>query len=153
MLTALDIQNKEFTRGMRGYKEEEVDAFLDEIIVDYQNLVNENEALKARLNDATGKVSEYKSTEGAVITTLESAKALMNDIAQSAEKRANLLIKNAEIDAELRVRQANDQVAQLRMEEERVQKRVMGMKNRLKSILEAELVNIESINAEITDEQ
>ena len=32
MLTPADIHNKEFSRGFRGYSEEEVDDFLDEVI-------------------------------------------------------------------------------------------------------------------------
>ena len=38
MLTPLDIHNKEFKRGFRGYNEEEVDEFLDRVIKDYEQL-------------------------------------------------------------------------------------------------------------------
>ena len=33
MITLSDIETKEFSRGMRGYKEEEVDEFLNVLIV------------------------------------------------------------------------------------------------------------------------
>ena len=36
MLKPMDIHNKEFKRVMRGYDVEEVDEFLDEIIVDFE---------------------------------------------------------------------------------------------------------------------
>lgn len=39
MITPLEIQNKEFRRGIRGYKEDEVDEFLDKIILDYEKLL------------------------------------------------------------------------------------------------------------------
>lgn len=52
-LTADDILNKEFKKSMRGYNEEEVDAFLDIIIRDYElfeeqiaKLKEENERFK-----------------------------------------------------------------------------------------------------------
>ncbi|WP_314589471.1 DivIVA domain-containing protein [Paenibacillus terrigena] len=35
-LTAQEIHNKDFGRSLRGYNEEEVDAYLDEIIKDYE---------------------------------------------------------------------------------------------------------------------
>ncbi|MBR3034046.1 MAG: DivIVA domain-containing protein, partial [Firmicutes bacterium] len=38
MITPLDIQNKEFSRAVRGYNQEEVDLFLDEIMADYDKL-------------------------------------------------------------------------------------------------------------------
>ena len=42
MITPADIEYKEFTKAVRGYKEEEVDEFLDLIIVDMENLIREN---------------------------------------------------------------------------------------------------------------
>ena len=38
MLTPHDIEVKEFGRAVRGYKTEDVDNFLDEIILDFQQL-------------------------------------------------------------------------------------------------------------------
>ena len=108
MITPLDIQNKEFSRAVRGYNQEEVDLFLDEIMADYDKLISENQELKRQLEETKGKVDSYKDTEGAVLKTLEAAKSLMNDISASAEKRASILVKNAELDADLKQRQARD---------------------------------------------
>ena len=49
MITPADIEYKEFTKAVRGYKEEEVDAFLDLIIVDMEKLIRENRKLKEEL--------------------------------------------------------------------------------------------------------
>lgn len=35
MLTPIEIENKEFKKGLRGYRDEEVDEFLDIIKEDY----------------------------------------------------------------------------------------------------------------------
>ena len=35
MIKPIDIQEKTFSKGVRGYREEEVDKFLDEVMVDY----------------------------------------------------------------------------------------------------------------------
>jgi len=45
-LTPLDIHNKEFSRGFRGYNEEEVDEFLDQIVAELEGLLRENEELR-----------------------------------------------------------------------------------------------------------
>lgn len=57
-LTAKDILEKEFKTGMKGYKQEEVDKFLDYIIKDYETfhqvieeLQQENLRLKKQLED------------------------------------------------------------------------------------------------------
>ena len=99
---------------MRGYKEEEVDSFLDLLTVDYERVIDDNENLRKQLTDLQDRLEEYKTTEESVLKTLEAAKALMNDISVSAEKRAEILVKNAELDAELLQRQARESVERLK---------------------------------------
>lgn len=57
--TTSDILEKQFKTTMRGYSQEEVDAFLDEIIKDYeqfdkriQELERENRDLRTQVEDA-----------------------------------------------------------------------------------------------------
>lgn len=40
-LSPIDIHNKEFTKSFRGYAEDEVNEFLDQIIKDYEKLLRE----------------------------------------------------------------------------------------------------------------
>jgi len=53
-LTPADVRNKQFstTRLRPGYDEEEVDAFLDEVEAALDELIQENEELKAKLTEA-----------------------------------------------------------------------------------------------------
>ena len=39
MITPKEIEEKDFSRKLRGYDEDEVDEFLDEIILDLQALL------------------------------------------------------------------------------------------------------------------
>ena len=41
-ITPMDIHNKEFSRSFRGYNEDEVDQFLDEIVEEFERLYKEN---------------------------------------------------------------------------------------------------------------
>lgn len=145
MLTPNDIQTKEFSKGVRGYKEEEVDLFLDELTIDLENVLKENDALKQRNEELENKLKEYKDQEGAVVKTLEAAKSLMSDISASAEKRADILIRNAEIDAAAIVRQAKDTVVNLQAEEKMLNERISNLKTRFKALLEGELSHFNEI--------
>jgi len=53
-LTPADVRNKQFstTRLRPGYDEEEVDAFLDEVEAALDELIQENEELRAKLQEA-----------------------------------------------------------------------------------------------------
>ena len=45
-LTTKDILEKTFKKGFKGYDEDEVDKFLDEIIDEFKAIKAENETLK-----------------------------------------------------------------------------------------------------------
>ena len=57
----------------------------------------------------------------------------------SAEKRAEVLMKNAELDAELTVREARDHAERLKEENKILQKRYINFRDRYKKYLEEEL--------------
>jgi DivIVA domain-containing protein len=70
MITPLEIQNKEFRRGIRGYKEDEVDEFLDKIILDYEKLYKENLELKDNLEGMHHQLEQYREIEETLKKTL-----------------------------------------------------------------------------------
>ena len=42
MIAPIEIENKEFKKVLRGYREEEVDEFLDLVKEDYEKLCRDN---------------------------------------------------------------------------------------------------------------
>lgn len=139
MITPADIEYKEFTKAVRGYKEEEVDAFLDLIIVDMEKLIRENKKLKEELQKARGQVDKHISSETSVYETLEAAKSLMNDIAASAERRAEVLLKNAELEASLITKEARESISRLTEEGNNLRVKVETLRARYRRMLEDEL--------------
>lgn len=142
MITPTDIQNKEFTRGVRGYNEKEVDMFLDLITLDLEKIVKENVRLKGEIAAQNEQLEKYKSSEGEVIQVLEKAKALMNDISASTDKRAQVIIKNAEMEADLKVRNAEKKAEQLEQRNDELEKSVLAFRDKYRRMLETELKNI-----------
>ncbi|MBQ8589097.1 MAG: DivIVA domain-containing protein [Firmicutes bacterium] len=149
MITPLDIQNKAFAKGVRGYKEDEVDSFLDLITLDMEKLISENTQLKQQLSKTKAELQRYQGSEGAVLETLEAAKALMTDISASSEKRAEILLKNAELDAELITREAKESVERLKEEAASLENKVSSFRMRYRSLLETELDKLDSLTQEL----
>ena len=143
MITPADIENKEFSRAKKGYNEEEVDDFLDLIILDMEKLIRENKQLKNELSKVHVQVDKHMSTETSVYETLEAAKSLMNDIAASAERRAEILLKNAELEASLITREAKESISRYTDEGNRLKDRVETLRERYKKMLESELERLE----------
>ncbi len=149
MITPLDIQNKEFSKSVRGYKEEDVDGFLDLLTLDLEKILEENRKLKDQVKSLTAEVDRYRSSEGAILETLEAAKALMGDISASAEKRAEILLKNAELDAELIQREAKESIERLNEEMVNMRNRLNIFRTRYRSLLESELEKFDNLSAEL----
>ena len=95
MITPKEIEEKDFTKTFRGYSEDEVDEFLDRIILDIQALQEENAALKEDNERLRKENLDHKDSQVSVMHTLDQAKKLMQDISESAEKRADSIIRNA----------------------------------------------------------
>ncbi|GHU66790.1 DivIVA domain-containing protein [Clostridia bacterium] len=153
MITPAAIQRQEFTRGVRGYREEEVDRFLDEMAADFETLLRENESLKENIRLLTAEIERYRGSENSILTTLESAKALMSDISASAEKRADLVLKSAELDAERIRRDARDSVERMREESNALSRRWELFNARFRNLLETELERFDSSAASILFEE
>ena len=49
MIAPIEIENKEFKKVLRGYREEEVDEFLDLVKEDYEKLCRDNTDLKEKV--------------------------------------------------------------------------------------------------------
>ena len=144
MIRPIDIQEKVFTKAVRGYKEEEVNEFLDEITVDLDSLLNELRETREENSRLVDELERLKSTEGSVVETLQAAKSLMTDISASAEKRTEILLKNAELDAELMLKNAREESEALAKESQNIRARYEDFRNRYKRMLENELQRFES---------
>lgn len=143
MLTPLDIQNKEFKRGVRGYKESEVDAFLDEIMIDYEKMFKENIELKDKIAMLNDQIKQYNKLEETLQNTLVVAQSTAEEVKLSARKNAELIIKEAEENAKKIIDEAKKEALKIREEYESLIKDMLVFKTRFKTLLQSQL---ESLN-------
>lgn len=152
MIRPIDIQEKQFSRAVRGYKEEEVNVFLDEITLDLERLINELRQTKEENSRLVEELERHRGSEGTVLETLEAAKTLMADISASAEKRAEILLKNAELDAQLMQKEAKEMADRISEESSLMKARYIDFRSRYKKLLESELQRFESLSGDIFPE-
>lgn len=149
MITPADIQNKEFTKGFRGYDEEEVDMFLDLITLDLEKLMKENLNLKAQIATLKKDQDSIGGSDLTVKETLETAKRIMDDLAVSSEKRAKVLVENAEMDAAIIIKDAKMKAEQVAAESSQLTRSYEEFKREYKNLLTKHLEEFESISANI----
>lgn len=95
MLTPMDIHNKEFKKGFRGYSEEDVDAFMETIAGDYEKVYREYCELKERCDTLQDKLSQYERMESTMNSTLMLAQQTAETVKVTAKKEADLILQEA----------------------------------------------------------
>ena len=139
MLTPLEIHNKEFKRGFRGYNEEEVDEFLDRVIKDYETLYRENMDLKETIERLNSKLEHYQHMENTLHSTLVIAQETAEEVKLNAKKETELIMKEAEIRAQKLIDEALAKVRKLTGEYEELQKQSQVFRTRLRTLLQAQM--------------
>ncbi len=62
-LTPVDIHNKEFSRKIRGYDEDEVNSFLDQIIKEFEIILREKKELEDKLAGTNERLGHFSTIE------------------------------------------------------------------------------------------
>ena len=152
MITPEQISEKEFKKGFRGYSEEEVDIFLDQVKEDYEALVKENEAVKEKISMYKEQVSKYSSIEETLKETLITAQSAAEDTTSAANKKARVIVQEAELQAKQIIDNANNKVVEIRNEYEALVKEFKVFRIKFKSLLEDEMQNVDDIFSNTVDE-
>lgn len=138
-LTVLDIANKEFKTSIRGYNQDEVDEFLDEVMRNYEVLIRENDELRQSTSGMGEKLEQYRALEQTLQNTLVVAQSTADDMKQAARKEAELIVREAEARARELIQKAEDQVERQRGEIDRLKRETEQFRARVKSLLESQL--------------
>jgi cell division initiation protein len=138
-LTARDVETQDFSRKMRGLDPDEVQLFLKAVAEEIErlnlengNLVEENAALKGRIED-------FKERERTLQETLVTAQRMSEDMKERSRAEADLLVREARVKAERVLEQAQDQLQALENEIGRLRLEKDAFENRLRSAIEEHL--------------
>ncbi len=113
MLSVTDIQNKEFKRAkLGGYNIEDVNEFLEEISSNYQEAVNENYALKDKINALNESVQYYHSMESTIQNVLVLADKTAQDTKQAANAEVAKIMEEAEVNSSTTIELATQKAEQ-----------------------------------------
>jgi cell division initiation protein len=144
-LTPLDIHHKEFRHSLRGYSEEEVDAFLDQVADEFERLFKENIDLNERLEQAMERVRGYQSMEATLNNTLVQAQRSSEEIIAKAGIEAQNMLRDAELKAKEIVHNALQKKQTVANELIRIKHAEEEFRGRYKSLLENQLREVSAV--------
>ena len=97
-LSPLDIHNKEFTRGFRGYSEDEVNEFLDQIIKDLEILIREKRELEEKVKTMSEQMRHFNSLEDTLSKSIVVAQEAAEEVRRNSQKEeADILEKKLDL--------------------------------------------------------
>jgi len=143
-LTPLDIHNKEFSRGFRGYDEDEVNEFLDQVIKDYEMVIREKRDLEERVKDLQERLAHFNNIEETLNKSIIIAQEAAEEVKRNAQKEAKLIIREAEKNADRILNDALSKARKVAIEIEELKKQSKVFRNRFKMLIEAQLDLINS---------
>lgn len=108
MITPMDIHNKTFSKGLRGYSEEEVNDFLRQIVTDYEQIYREHREMEEEMDQMKVKLSNYERISDTMTATLQLAKDTAENVKKNAKRNAEILISNAKMEGDRQVKDAED---------------------------------------------
>ncbi|BAX67126.1 divIVA protein [Latilactobacillus sakei subsp. sakei DSM 20017 = JCM 1157] len=155
VLTPLDIHNKEFGNKMRGYNPDQVNDFLDQVIKDYESVLNENDALKAELKSSDEKVTYFNELKDALNQSIivaqeaadkvkENAKREAEIIQTETEKNSKSMLNDATEKANHIIEDATERAKQIAIETDDLKKQTRVFRQRLQVMLESQLEVVKS---------
>lgn len=112
-LTPLDIQQQQFRTAFWGFDQKEVDAFLDLLANDVEQLVRDNNALRDEVKRKDAEILEHRERERTLKETMVTATRITEDIKQNARKEAEIVIAQAEGQAEQIIQNAHTRLVRI----------------------------------------
>ncbi|MCX5780966.1 MAG: DivIVA domain-containing protein [Firmicutes bacterium] len=132
MITGMEIRNQQFTKSIRGYNEDEVKNFLQQLAQDYENLYSENSWLKESVQRSKFELKKYHNIE-----------EMMNSSLILAQQTAEMLKVNAQKEAERMLDDSKRAIVEMMTAYQEILKNLQRFNVEIKSQLNTELEMVE----------
>ena len=101
MITIDEIKNVSFRKaGRQGYMAEDVDAFIDEVIVAFEQLKKEKTNLVHKIDVLATRVEQYRADEETVRNALLASQKVSDACIREAKEKASKIVREAETKAQ-----------------------------------------------------
>lgn len=138
-LTPLDIHNKSFNKGFRGYDEDEVNEFLEQVMKDYELVLREKRELEEKLSGVHEKLGHFNNIEETLNKSILIAQEAAEEVRRNAQKESKLIIKEAEKNADRIVNDSLSKARRIALEIEELKKQSKVFRTRFTMLVEAQL--------------
>jgi cell division initiation protein len=138
-VTPLDIRQKQFGSKWRGADPKEIEAFLELLAQELEDVIRENIALKDEMKRKNARIEEYRDREKTLQETMITAQRVTDDLKEAAKRSAEVIVSQAELQAEKIVAGAHSRMIQILDEIGELKRQRSQLTSGIRSLLDAEL--------------
>lgn len=136
-ITPLDIQQQQFkTKFFGGLDPEDVDAFLQTVSQEMENLSRENSDLREQTRRNADTAAEMTMLEGQLRETMLAAQRITEEMKANSQKEATLIVSEAELKGERILADSENRLAQLKTQIDDLRREKLQFEMALKSLLD-----------------
>ena len=135
--TPLDIQHQQFRIKFRGFDPDEVDAFLEQVADAFEALQHEKDQMRDEITRLKNEIKGYKEREETFRQAMLSSEKGIKQMKENARKSAELIIRDAEVQAEKMLNKALNRLAQLHEDRLELKRQRTQIEVQIRSILES----------------
>lgn len=147
-LSPIDVQQQTFKVALRGYAEDEVDEFLDEVVIslrDYEQRVRDAQERIAVLEE---QLAANRETEDAMRRTFLAAQRTADSIVEEAKAESERILGDARSEVDRVTFEQTEQKAQLLAETALLRDRVHGLRASLTELAGGTLDRLAEIDTD-----
>lgn len=144
-LTAMDITNKEFSKGFRGYNCDDVDDFLDKVAEDYEFIYKENSSLKEKVNSLEEKIKQFEKVQDTIQSTLILAQNAADQAKTTAGRESEIILNKANEASTNIINIANREVFKINNDFDKQKQEFVKFRAKFRSFMNAQLEMFENL--------
>lgn len=148
-LTPLDLQQKSFKKGrLGGLDEKDVRAYLDSVANELEEMTRKLNRQDEELRRREARINEFKDREQLLQQTLTTAQRLSEEMKAHGRKEADIVLSDAELQAEKIIANAQAKRTQLIQEIDELKRARASFLQQLGGILDTHKSLLEHVRGE-----
>jgi cell division initiation protein len=151
-ISPLDVRNQVFKKQLRGYDPDEVKIFLDAVADRMEDMIKATETLEKENEALREKANTFADLESSLRDTMVTAQRIGDEARVNAQKEADNIRRQADLDAQAKVANAQAKVEDVRRSHAHTKAQTMAFITKLRSLLEGHLSFLGSVESEVRSE-
>lgn len=137
---------KQFNTTLNGYDKTEVNAFVEEVIREYENVLDKLKSREIEVKALKERLEYYKTLESTLNTAVLVAEDSSNQIKKIAKEEAKLIIDQAKKNASHIINDALIKAEKTELEADQLRRSLKIYKSRIKATIEEQLTMVDDVD-------